>query len=252
VSHTLASNQDVNQTNGLPSLLNVSFVRSRCAQTECGPFVLSLCAQTGSAIRVRPRAAPCSLLPPAPLCNATFGALATLACLDASWACSACPPWRLACSRSSRCIPTTTCPFGGPTLDKAKPERTTRITCLGGSTTASGYPIDMREILQRRVGLSHRFEVMNLGIGWYTSLHSAVNLRVPRVPVDAAARAKVRHRRADDSHAGPNRPVDPGQGPAGGRTLRTGQASESLTRQHTRLRVVLVLVVHPKKMALSR
>ena len=75
-------------------------------------------------------------------------------------------------------VPSNELGFAGPTLAKANPERTTRSTCLGGSTTASGYPIDMREILQRRLGPSHRFEVMNLGIGWYMSLHSAVNFIV--------------------------------------------------------------------------
>jgi hypothetical protein len=62
----------------------------------------------------------------------------------------------------------TTRPFNelgvrGPVPDEAKPERTTRIACLGGSTTASGYPAYMKEILQRRL---------------YTSLHSVVNFIV--------------------------------------------------------------------------
>ena len=64
----------------------------------------------------------------------------------------------------------------GPEYEYAKPENVVRIACLGGSTTAKGYPRQMEIYLN---GLqdddSYRFEVMNFGIGRYTTAHLLVN-----------------------------------------------------------------------------
>ena len=64
--------------------------------------------------------------------------------------------------------------FHGEELQRGKPAGTVRICCLGGSTTASGYPARMRDWLaERNPGTT--FESANFGLGFYTSNHAIVN-----------------------------------------------------------------------------
>lgn len=66
--------------------------------------------------------------------------------------------------------------FTGRDFSYAKPAGIIRIAALGGSTTADGYPQRMEEWLNTQVGeAAPRFEVMNFGVGFWTSAHSLVN-----------------------------------------------------------------------------
>lgn len=66
--------------------------------------------------------------------------------------------------------------FYGQDFVYEKPPDVIRIACLGGSTTASGWPQRMERYLNEadQDGL-HRYEVLNFGQGWYTTAHSLVN-----------------------------------------------------------------------------
>ena len=58
--------------------------------------------------------------------------------------------------------------------DRKKAEGVIRVACLGGSTTADGYPELLQEFLEKQApGLS--FEVLNFGIMWWSSVQSTVN-----------------------------------------------------------------------------
>ncbi|MDB4442598.1 SGNH/GDSL hydrolase family protein [bacterium] len=65
--------------------------------------------------------------------------------------------------------------FNSPDLPEKKPPNTIRVACLGGSTTADGYPHQLERFLRRRAGQDYSFQAMNFGLGWYTSTHSVVN-----------------------------------------------------------------------------
>jgi hypothetical protein len=60
----------------------------------------------------------------------------------------------------------------------AKPAGTLRVACLGGSTTASGYPATLEDWLRSNAPDGQRWEVLNFGLEGWTSLHSLVNLSV--------------------------------------------------------------------------
>jgi len=64
--------------------------------------------------------------------------------------------------------------FRGREMRYAKQPGTVRIACLGGSTTASGYPVAMEGYLN---GLrpTATFESLNFGIGGWTTAHSTAN-----------------------------------------------------------------------------
>ena len=62
--------------------------------------------------------------------------------------------------------------FPGPELPSKKQPGALRIACLGGSTTASGYPFVLEQDLQ---GLSDTVEVLSFGVTRYSSTHSTVN-----------------------------------------------------------------------------
>lgn len=64
--------------------------------------------------------------------------------------------------------------FLGGDVGYKKPVGTVRIACLGGSTTASGYPKILQDIMNRRTD-NKKFEVMNFGHDFYTTAHSLVN-----------------------------------------------------------------------------
>ena len=51
----------------------------------------------------------------------------------------------------------------------------TRVACLGGSTTANGYPGELQKYLNRKAAPA-RHEVLNFGLSGYSSVHSLVNL----------------------------------------------------------------------------
>lgn len=66
--------------------------------------------------------------------------------------------------------------FIGSEYEYEKPENVIRIACLGGSTTAKGYPKKMEGFLNEwNTDDTYRFEVMNFGVGGYTTAHSTVN-----------------------------------------------------------------------------
>jgi hypothetical protein len=58
--------------------------------------------------------------------------------------------------------------------DVQKPAGVIRIACLGGSTTEDGYPELLQEYLDSVVS-STRFQVLNFGIGWWSSIHTMLN-----------------------------------------------------------------------------
>lgn len=65
--------------------------------------------------------------------------------------------------------------FSGPAATYVKPPGTLRIACLGGSTTATGYPQALEAWLDGKLPGGVRAEVLNFGIGGYASVHSLVN-----------------------------------------------------------------------------
>ena len=58
--------------------------------------------------------------------------------------------------------------------DVPKPDNVIRIACLGGSTTADGYPEFLEEYLCLQLP-GKQFQVLNFGTYWWSSLHSTVN-----------------------------------------------------------------------------
>jgi len=58
--------------------------------------------------------------------------------------------------------------------DVPKPPGVIRIACLGGSATEDGYPEVLQEHLNRP-GAPARFQGMNFGITWWSSVHCIVN-----------------------------------------------------------------------------
>jgi hypothetical protein len=66
--------------------------------------------------------------------------------------------------------------FLGRDFSYEKPAGVIRIAALGGSTTADGYPQRLEDLLNARAaGTPQRFEVLNFGVGYWTSAHSLVN-----------------------------------------------------------------------------
>lgn len=65
--------------------------------------------------------------------------------------------------------------FMGPDLPHERAAGTLRIACLGGSTTARGYPEVMRTWLLERDGAPELVEAMNFGLSRYSSTHSVIN-----------------------------------------------------------------------------
>lgn len=74
----------------------------------------------------------------------------------------------------SRGVPFNAYGFIGPQWSLAKPQGIVRVACLGGSTTATGYPRALEDILNAAPGETP-YEVLNFGTGYWTSLHSVVN-----------------------------------------------------------------------------
>ena len=90
--------------------------------------------------------------------------------------------------------------FVGRDFAYAKPPGVIRIAALGASTTADGYPAMLEEYLNARVAAqSNRFEVMNFGVGYWTSAHVLVNF-VLNV-MDFAPDYIIIHQAANDQHA---------------------------------------------------
>ena len=90
--------------------------------------------------------------------------------------------------------------FVGRDFAYAKPPGVIRIASLGASTTADGYPAMLEEYLNTKVaGQSNRFEVMNFGVGYWTSAHVLVNF-VLNV-LDFAPDYIIIHQAANDEHA---------------------------------------------------
>ncbi len=102
--------------------------------------------------------------------------------------------------------------FLGPAPAETLQKGTLRIACLGGSTTARGYPQRMQRLLSKREE-TPPLEVLNFGMGWYTSAHSTVNFVLnvadlePDYVVfhhawnDARTRNRATPARGDYSHA---------------------------------------------------
>lgn len=66
--------------------------------------------------------------------------------------------------------------FIGDDFSYEKPNKVVRVAALGGSTTASGYPKILQTYLnENNPDSTYSFEVLNFGLGWYTSTHSLVN-----------------------------------------------------------------------------
>ena len=79
--------------------------------------------------------------------------------------------------------------------DVPKPPGVIRIACLGGSTTMDGYPEMMREFLARTCP-QKSFQVLNFGVGWWSSVHSTVNFILN--VVDFAPDYVIFHNNAND------------------------------------------------------
>lgn len=58
--------------------------------------------------------------------------------------------------------------------ERHKPEGVIRIACLGGSTTADGYPEMLANYLARELP-EKNIQVLNFGMMWWSSVHSTVN-----------------------------------------------------------------------------
>ena len=57
-----------------------------------------------------------------------------------------------------------------------KPADVVRVACVGGSTTADGYPDQLQRYLDRQTqGSPTRFEVLNFGVSGWTTAHTLVN-----------------------------------------------------------------------------
>ena len=66
--------------------------------------------------------------------------------------------------------------FYGPEIKREKKHRQFRIACMGGSTTAGprSWPFQLEQLLQRSGG-SWRYQVINYGVGGWTSAESMIN-----------------------------------------------------------------------------
>ena len=104
--------------------------------------------------------------------------------------------------------------FPSRSVERAKPPGIVRVAALGGSTTASGYPQLLEGYLNGAAGdQAAGFEVLNFGLGFYTSAHSLVNFVLNVVDFapdyvvvhhawnDEKARRAVSGFRTDYSHA---------------------------------------------------
>jgi GDSL-like lipase/acylhydrolase family protein len=66
--------------------------------------------------------------------------------------------------------------FIGGDFTYEKPPAIVRVAALGGSTTADGYPAIMESFMNHNTGDdAERYEVLNFGMGYWTSAHSLVN-----------------------------------------------------------------------------
>lgn len=65
--------------------------------------------------------------------------------------------------------------FVGGSVKLEKPSNTCRIVCLGGSTTASGYPGFLADWLGENSDHDEQYQSVNLAHGFYNSAHSVVN-----------------------------------------------------------------------------
>ncbi|MEM9024273.1 MAG: SGNH/GDSL hydrolase family protein, partial [Bacteroidota bacterium] len=63
--------------------------------------------------------------------------------------------------------------FHGSDWAREKPAGVFRVACIGGSTTARGYPADLEAWLNTRADTV--FEVLNVGLGGWTTAHSVAN-----------------------------------------------------------------------------
>ena len=66
--------------------------------------------------------------------------------------------------------------FYGPEIKREKKTRQFRIACMGGSTTAGprSWPFQLEQMLQQAGG-SYRYQVINYGVGGWTSAESMIN-----------------------------------------------------------------------------
>lgn len=63
-----------------------------------------------------------------------------------------------------------------PDFDYNKPAHTIRIACLGGSTTADGWPWLMEDYLnENKKDTTIKYQILNFGMNSYTTAHSLVN-----------------------------------------------------------------------------
>src|ERR1700683_1584265 len=58
--------------------------------------------------------------------------------------------------------------------DIPRPEGVVRVACLGNSTTTDGYPEQMENYLNSCTD-PQRFQVLNFGLEWWTSIHTMLN-----------------------------------------------------------------------------
>ena len=90
--------------------------------------------------------------------------------------------------------------FVGRDFKYKKPNGVVRIAALGASTTARGYPALLEEFLNAKVqSPTKSFEVMNFGLGHYTSANTLTNF-VLNV-VDFAPDVIIIHHGWNDIHA---------------------------------------------------
>jgi hypothetical protein len=90
--------------------------------------------------------------------------------------------------------------FVGKDFSYTKPQGVIRIASVGASTTASGYPAMMEDYLNARLLARDRsFEVMNFGLGYYTSAHTMINFLLN--VVDFSPDYVVIHQGWNDWHA---------------------------------------------------
>lgn len=75
--------------------------------------------------------------------------------------------------------------FKGSDYPYEKPKNTIRIACLGGSTTAHGYPKMMEDYMKTAQSAdSVRFECMNFGVSGFSTAHSVVNFALNALDFD--------------------------------------------------------------------
>ena len=103
--------------------------------------------------------------------------------------------------------------FLGALRPYEKPRNTIRVVCMGGSTTARGYPFLLGSKLDEGLGKRWRAQALNFGMGYYSSAHSVVNFCLNALDFDpdyvifhqAWNDARVRNRdaptRGDYTHA---------------------------------------------------